>query len=80
MKTSVTNDAAIAERELNGERHNREPDSRGSESIAPWELQEQPRHRLVSEGADGLSTAELLAICLGSGVAGEDAVAMAADC
>ena len=77
MKTSVTNDAAIAERELNGERHNREPDSRSSESIASWELQEQPRHRLVSEGADGLSTAELLAICLGSGVAGEDAVAMA---
>ena len=77
MKTPAISDAATAERELNGENQNREPDSNRSEPIASWQVQEQPRHRLLSEGAAGLSTAELLAICLGSGVAGEDAVAMA---
>ena len=77
MKTPAISDAATAERELNGENQNREPDSHRSEPIASWQVQEQPRHRLLSEGATGLSTAELLAICLGSGVAGEDAVAMA---
>lgn len=77
MKSSEIGDAGIAGRELNGESRDRELDSRGTDSIASWQLQEQPRHRLMSEGADALSTAELLAICLGSGVAGEDAVAMA---
>ncbi|MEC7555192.1 MAG: UPF0758 domain-containing protein, partial [Pseudomonadota bacterium] len=77
MKTPAISDAATAERELNGENQNREPDSHRSEPIASWQVQEQPRHRLLPEGAAGLSTAELLAICLGSGVAGEDAVAMA---
>ena len=70
-------DASIAKRELNGECDHREPDSLNSESIATWQLQEQPRYRLMHEGAEALANAELLAVCLGSGVAGEDAVAMA---
>ena len=40
-------------------------------------MQEQPRYRLIPEGAEALATAELPVVCLGSGVAGEDAVAMA---
>ena len=71
------NDASIAKRELNGECDHREPHSPHSESIATWQLQEQPRYRLMHEGAEALANAELLAVCLGSGVAGEDAVAMA---
>ena len=67
MKTPAISDAATAERELNGENQNREPDSHRSEPIASWQVQEQPRHRLLSEGAAGLSTAELLAICWARG-------------
>ena len=78
MKTADDNkDASIIGRELNGDCRNREPHSPQSESIASWQLQEQPRYRLIHEGAEALATAELLAVCLGSGVAGEDAVAMA---
>ena len=77
MKPSSQGNADLADRELNGESRNREPDTRHSEPIAAWQIQEQPRYRLMSDGADALSTAELLAICLGSGVVGEDAVAMA---
>ena len=78
MNTSVNNDdASIVGRELNGECVDREPQSPQSESIANWQLQEQPRYRLLHEGAEALANAELLALCLGSGVAGEDAVAMA---
>ena len=78
MDTSENNnDASIAKRELNGECDDREPHSPHSESIATWQLQEQPRYRLMHEGAEALANAELLAVCLGSGVAGEDAVAMA---
>ena len=78
MNTSVNNDdASIVGRELNGECVDREPESPQSESIANWQLQEQPRYRLLHEGAEALANAELLALCLGSGVAGEDAVAMA---
>ena len=78
MKTADDNkDASIVGRELNGECPNREPHSPQSASIASWQLQEQPRYRLIHEGAEALATAELLAVCLGSGVAGEDAVAMA---
>ena len=78
MKTADDNkDASIIGRELNGDCRNREPHSPQSESIASWQLQEQPRYRLIHEGAEALANAELLAVCLGSGVAGEDAVAMA---
>ena len=78
MNTSAINDdASIVGRELNGECVDREPQSPQSESIANWQLQEQPRYRLLHEGAEALANAELLALCLGSGVAGEDAVAMA---
>ena len=78
MNTSANNDdAPIVGRELNGECVDREPQSPQSESIANWQLQEQPRYRLLHEGAEALANAELLALCLGSGVAGEDAVAMA---
>ena len=78
MKTADDNkDASIVGRELNDECPNREPHSPQSTSIASWQLQEQPRYRLIHEGAEALANAELLAVCLGSGVAGEDAVAMA---
>ena len=39
--------------------------------IANWVEGEQPRERLSRYGAAGMSTAELLAICLVSGVPGE---------
>ena len=45
--------------------------------IANWIEEEQPRERLSRYGAAGMSTAELLAICLVSGVPGEDAVQLA---
>ena len=45
--------------------------------IANWVEGEQPRERLSRYGAAGMSTAELLAICLVSGVPGEDAVQLA---
>ena len=77
MNTSANNDdASIVGRELNGECVDREPQSPQSESIANWQLQEQPHYRLLHEGAEALANAELLALCLGSGVAGEDAVAV----
>ena len=52
MNTSVNNDdASIVGRELNGECVDREPQFPQSESIANWQLQEQPRYRLLHEGA-----------------------------
>lgn len=42
--------------------------------IANWLEEEQPRVRLIRYEAAQMSTAELLAICLGSGVPGENAV------
>ena len=45
--------------------------------IANWLEDEQPRSRLTRYGASQMSTAELLAICLGSGVPGENAVQLA---
>jgi DNA repair protein RadC len=45
--------------------------------IANWVEEEQPRTRLSRHGAASMSTAELLAICLVSGVPGEDAVQLA---
>ncbi|MCK7592535.1 RadC family protein [Pseudomarimonas salicorniae] len=46
-------------------------------SIKHWPAQERPREKLAGRGAQALSDAELLAIFLGSGVRGEDAVSRA---
>jgi len=47
--------------------------------IRDWPANERPREKLLAGGAGTLSDAELLAIFLGSGTAGRDAVAMARD-
>lgn len=44
-------------------------------SIKQWPSEERPREKLLQRGAAQLSDAELLAIFLGSGARGEDAVA-----
>lgn len=43
-------------------------------SIAQWDEADRPRERLAAQGAAALSNAELLAILIGSGTAGESAV------
>ena len=48
-------------------------------AISDWPLQEQPRERLISCGAENLSDAELLAICLRSGVKGKSALELSRD-
>ena len=45
--------------------------------IADWPLQERPRERLLARGAAGLSDAELVAVCLRSGIRGRSAVDLA---
>jgi len=45
--------------------------------IRDWPANERPREKLLASGAGALSDAELLAIFLGSGTAGRDAVATA---
>jgi DNA repair protein RadC len=45
-------------------------------SIRDWPLLERPRERLLAHGAGQLSDAELLALFLGSGLKGQDAVAL----
>ena len=45
--------------------------------IRDWPLHERPREKLLARGAGALSDAELLAIFLGSGLRGLDAVATA---
>lgn len=47
--------------------------------IRDWPANERPREKLLAGGAGVLSDAELLAIFLGSGTAGRDAVATARD-
>ncbi|HOU66442.1 MAG TPA: hypothetical protein PK861_10460, partial [Thermomonas sp.] len=47
--------------------------------IRDWPEGERPREKLLAHGAGSLSDAELLAIFLGSGTAGRDAVACARD-
>lgn len=42
--------------------------------IADWPLLERPRERLLAQGAGSLSDAELVAVCLRSGVRGKSAV------
>lgn len=48
-------------------------------SIAEWPLAERPREKLLLQGANALSDAELLAIFLRTGVAGKSAVDVARD-
>jgi len=47
--------------------------------IRDWPADERPREKLLARGACALSDAELLAIFLGSGLRGRDAVATARD-
>ena len=42
--------------------------------IADWPLRERPRERLVAQGAARLTDAELVAVCLRSGIRGKSAV------
>jgi len=42
-----------------------------------WQNDERPRERLLRAGAQHLSLAELIAVCLGTGAVGEDAFALA---
>lgn len=42
--------------------------------IADWPPQERPRERLLAQGAGGLSDAELVALCLRTGIRGKSAV------
>ena len=51
----------------------------GAMHIRDWPACERPREKLLSRGPSVLSDAELLAIFLGSGTAGRDAVATARD-
>lgn len=46
-------------------------------SIKSWPINERPRERLLAQGAEALSDAELLAILLGRGVSGSSAVDVA---
>lgn len=48
-------------------------------TIRAWPEGERPRERLLTHGANALSDAELLAIVLGHGTAGRDAVSLARD-
>jgi DNA repair protein RadC len=43
-------------------------------SITDWPADERPREKLLAQGAEHLSDAELLAIFLRTGVAGKSAV------
>lgn len=45
-------------------------------SIPHWPVTERPREKLLQRGVDALSDAELLAVVLGSGTRGKDAVAL----
>jgi DNA repair protein RadC len=46
-------------------------------SIRQWPQSERPREKLLARGSSALSDAELLAVLLGSGVRGKDAIALA---
>jgi len=48
-------------------------------AISDWPDQERPRERLIAQGASTLSDAELLAICIRSGVRGRSALDLARD-
>ena len=42
--------------------------------ITDWALEDRPREKMIAQGADALSKAELMAILIGSGVPGTSAV------
>lgn len=48
----------------------------GSMSIRKWPEQERPREKLLSRGSEVLSDAELIAVLLGSGIRGKDAITL----
>ncbi len=48
-------------------------------SITEWPLEERPREKLLAQGSDALSDAELLAIFLRTGVRGKSAVDLSSD-
>lgn len=48
-------------------------------SITDWPLQQRPRERLIREGPQALSDAELLAVFLRVGITGKNAVELARD-
>ena len=45
-------------------------------SIRHWPQSERPREKLLTQGSDKLSNAELLAVLLGSGTKGKDAITL----
>ena len=51
--------------------------SNKSQGILSWSQTERPRERLISQGVEALSDAELLALLLRSGTLGKDAVSLA---
>jgi len=55
------------------------PQHHAAMHIRDWPATERPREKLLARGAGALSDAELLAIFLGSGLRGRDAVATARD-
>ena len=50
---------------------------RGGMNIREWPAEERPREKLLQRGATALSDAELLAVLLGSGVAGRNVLDLA---
>ncbi|HYF98166.1 MAG TPA: UPF0758 domain-containing protein, partial [Coxiellaceae bacterium] len=48
-------------------------------NIRQWPVEERPRERLLKQGAQTLSNAELLAILLGHGTRGKNSVNLARD-
>src|SRR5512146_1645565 len=50
-----------------------------TECIADLPIDDRPRERLLTHGADTLSDAELIALLLGSGVRGKNAIQLARD-
>jgi DNA repair protein RadC len=48
-------------------------------SIREWPEQERPREKLLARGSGALSDAELLAVLIGSGTRGKDAIALGRD-
>jgi DNA repair protein RadC len=48
-------------------------------AISDWPMVERPRERLIAHGAAQLTDAELIAVCLGTGIPGTSAVALARD-
>lgn len=47
------------------------------DGVKRWPLGERPREKLLAAGPKALSDGELIAVLLGSGVAGQDAVGLA---